>query len=88
MKRVRSTRGREEKRREEKRRGGRGERGERREERREERGERREDRREKRRAYKILVGKPEGKKPLGRFRCSWEDNVKMYLKEIRYEDTD
>jgi hypothetical protein len=26
-------------------------------------------------AYKILVGKPEGKRPLGRSRCRWEDNI-------------
>jgi hypothetical protein len=26
-------------------------------------------------AYKILVGKPEGKRPLGRPRCRWEDNM-------------
>jgi hypothetical protein len=29
-----------------------------------------------------LVGKPEGKKPLGRFRHSWEDNVKMDLQVV------
>jgi hypothetical protein len=38
--------------------------------------------REKRNAYKILVGKPEGKRPLGRPRSRWEDNIKMDLKEI------
>jgi hypothetical protein len=32
-------------------------------------------------AYRILVGKPEGKRPLGRPRCRWEDNIKMYLRE-------
>jgi hypothetical protein len=32
--------------------------------------------------YRILVGKPEGKRPLGRPRCRWEDNTKMDLKEI------
>jgi hypothetical protein len=31
---------------------------------------------EKRNAYRILVGKPEGKRPLGRPRCRWEDNIK------------
>ena len=31
---------------------------------------------------KILVGKLEGKKPLGRHRFRWENNIKMYLKEI------
>jgi hypothetical protein len=30
-----------------------------------------------RNAYKILVGKPEGKRPLGRPRLGWEDNIKM-----------
>jgi hypothetical protein len=37
---------------------------------------------EKRNAYRILVGKPEGKRPLGRPRRRWEDNFKMYLREI------
>jgi hypothetical protein len=32
---------------------------------------------EKRNAYRILVGKPEGKKPLGRRRCRWVGNIKM-----------
>jgi hypothetical protein len=37
---------------------------------------------EKRNAYKILVVKPEGKRPLGRPRRRWVDNVKMDLREI------
>jgi hypothetical protein len=37
---------------------------------------------EKRNAYRILVGKPEGRRPLGRPRCRWEDNIKMDLREI------
>jgi hypothetical protein len=37
---------------------------------------------EKRNAYKILVGKPEGKRPLGRPRRSWVDNIKMDLRRI------
>jgi hypothetical protein len=37
---------------------------------------------EKRNAYRILVGKPEGKRPLGRHRRRWEDNIKMDLGEI------
>jgi hypothetical protein len=39
---------------------------------------------EKRNAYtrRILVGKPEEKRPPGRSRCRWEDNIKMDLKEI------
>jgi hypothetical protein len=37
---------------------------------------------EKRNAYRILVGKPEGKRPLGRSRRRWVDNIKMDLREI------
>jgi hypothetical protein len=36
---------------------------------------------EKRSVYRVLVGKPEGKKPLGRIRCRWEDNIKVDLQE-------
>ena len=32
--------------------------------------------------YKVLVGKPEGKRPLGRPRLRWEDNIKMDLEEV------
>jgi len=32
--------------------------------------------------YRILVGKPDGKRPLGRPRCSWEYNIKMDLQEV------
>ena len=32
--------------------------------------------------HKILVGKPEGKRPLGRPRHTWEDNIKMDLREV------
>jgi hypothetical protein len=39
-------------------------------------------------AYKILVGKPEGRRPLGRPRHRWEDNIKMYLREIGFGDVD
>jgi hypothetical protein len=35
---------------------------------------------EKRNAYRILVGKPEGKRPLGRPRRRWVDNIEMYLR--------
>jgi hypothetical protein len=38
--------------------------------------------REKRNAYSILVGKPEGKRPLGRPRRRWVDSIKMDLREI------
>jgi hypothetical protein len=36
----------------------------------------------KRNAYRILVGKPEGRTPLGRPRCWWVDNIKMDLREV------
>ena len=32
--------------------------------------------------YRVMVGKPEGKRPLGRPRCRWEDNIKMDLQEV------
>ena len=35
-----------------------------------------------RRVYRVLVGKPEGKRPLGRPRRRWEDNIKMDLQEV------
>jgi hypothetical protein len=38
---------------------------------------------EKRNAFRILVGKPEGKRPLGRPRRRWVDNIKMDLKRDR-----
>jgi hypothetical protein len=37
---------------------------------------------EMRNAYKILVGKPEGKRPVRRLRHRWEDNIKMDVREI------
>jgi hypothetical protein len=37
---------------------------------------------EKRNVYRLLVGKPEGKRSLGRPRSRWMDNIKMYLLEI------
>jgi len=40
---------------------------------------------EKRNAYQVLVGRPEGKSSLGRPRHSWEDNIEMNLKKIRWE---
>jgi hypothetical protein len=43
---------------------------------------------EKRNSYKILVGKSEGKRLLGRPRRRWVDNIKMYLKEIRWDGVD
>ena len=38
--------------------------------------------------YRVLVGKPEGKRPLGRPRHRWEDNIKMDLQEVGRGDTD
>jgi hypothetical protein len=32
---------------------------------------------------RFLVGNPEGKKPLGRTRCKWKDNITVYLKDIQ-----
>jgi hypothetical protein len=43
---------------------------------------------EKRNAYRILVGKPEGKRPLRRPRRRWEDNIKMDLREIGWGGMD
>ena len=37
---------------------------------------------EKRGVYRVLVGKPEGKRPFGRPRCRWVDNIKMDLQEV------
>jgi len=37
---------------------------------------------ERRGAYRVSVGKPEGKRPLGRPRLRWEDNIKMDLQEV------
>jgi hypothetical protein len=39
-------------------------------------------------AYNILVGRAEGRRPLGRPRRRWEDNIKMGLREIWFEDVD
>jgi hypothetical protein len=41
---------------------------------------------EKRNAYRFLVGKPEGKRPLGRHSLRWEDNITMDLREIGWCD--
>jgi hypothetical protein len=37
---------------------------------------------ERRAVYRVLVGKPEAKRPLGRPRGRWEDNIKMDLQEV------
>jgi hypothetical protein len=39
-------------------------------------------------AYNILVGRPEGRRPLGRPRRRWEDNINMDLGEIGFGDVD
>jgi hypothetical protein len=41
-----------------------------------------------RKVYKVLVGKPEGKRPLGRPRRRWEDGIRMGLREIGLEGVD
>jgi hypothetical protein len=43
---------------------------------------------ETRNGYRILVGKPEGKRPLGRPRRRWVDNIKMNLGEIGWDGVD
>jgi len=37
---------------------------------------------EDRGVHRVLVGKPEGKSPLGRTRCRWDDNINMDLQEV------
>jgi len=37
---------------------------------------------ERRSVYRVLVGKPEGKRPRGRHRCRWEDNIKKDFQEV------
>ena len=43
---------------------------------------------ERRGAYRGLVGKPEGKRPPGRRRHRWDDNIKMDLQEVGWRDMD
>jgi hypothetical protein len=43
---------------------------------------------EERKVYKVLVGKPEGKRPLGRPRRRWEDGIRMDLREIGWDDVE
>jgi hypothetical protein len=38
--------------------------------------------------YRVLVWKSEGKRPLGRPRCRWEDNIKMDIQEVGCGDMD
>ena len=43
---------------------------------------------ERRGVYRVFVGKPDGKRPLGRPRRSWEDDIKMDLKKVGCGDMD
>jgi hypothetical protein len=43
---------------------------------------------EKRNAYRLLVGKPEGKRPLGRPRLRWVNKIRTDLREVRWGDMD
>ena len=43
---------------------------------------------EKTGVYRVLVGKPEFKRPLGKHRHRWEDNIKMYLQEVGFGGMD
>jgi hypothetical protein len=42
----------------------------------------------KRNAYRLLVGKPEGKRPLGRPRLTWVGKIRMDLLELEWDDVD
>jgi hypothetical protein len=39
-------------------------------------------------AYRVLVGRPEGRRPLERPKRRWEDNIKMYLQEVEWGGLD
>jgi hypothetical protein len=43
---------------------------------------------EERNVHRVLMGKPEGKRPLGRLRRRWEDGIRMDLREIGCESID
>jgi hypothetical protein len=43
---------------------------------------------EKRNTYRLLVGKPEGRRPLGRPRCKLLDNIRMDVVEVGWGDVD
>jgi hypothetical protein len=45
-------------------------------------------REKKRKAYRISVGKPEGRRPLGRPRRRWMDNIEIDLREIKWDGMD
>ena len=44
--------------------------------------------RERKGLYRVLVGKPNGRRPLGRLRPKWEDNIKIDLQEVGCGGTD
>jgi hypothetical protein len=43
---------------------------------------------EERKVYKVLVGKPKGKRPLGRQRCRWENGIRMDFTKIGFGGVD
>jgi hypothetical protein len=43
---------------------------------------------ERKGVYRVLEGKPEGKRPLGRSRPRWEDNIELDLQDVGYGDMD
>jgi hypothetical protein len=43
---------------------------------------------EERKLYKVMVGEPEGKSPLGRPRRGWEDGIRLNLRVIDWQDVD
>jgi hypothetical protein len=44
--------------------------------------------REKQNTFRVLLGKPEGRRPLGRPRCRWNDTVKMHHRDIGWGGMD
>jgi len=44
--------------------------------------------RERRSVYRVLVGKAAGKRPPGRTRCRWEENIKMDLQDVKWGGVD
>jgi len=43
---------------------------------------------ERRGAYRVLLGKPDGRRPLSRLRHRWENKIKMDIQNVRWGDTD
>jgi hypothetical protein len=46
------------------------------------------EKKKKKDVYRLLVGKPDGKRPLGRPKCRWVDNIRMDLGEVECGDVD